>query len=189
MALLLAAVNTLLAPGSETHAQATVPAAPTGLTAPTVAHDSVTLVWDDPGDSSITGYLVLRRSRDGDEYGDGRGASEFAAIADDTRSSAITYTDTSVAPRTRYVYRVKAINSAGTSGQSGYLNVETLEALSPTSPPSMPTGLAVSSASHDSVTLTWDDPGDSSITGYQVLRRSRDGDGVRGRSGRPLGSS
>ena len=179
MALLLAVVCTLFASGNETRAQAAVPAAPTGLTAPTVAHDSVTLVWDDPGDSSITGYLVLRRSRDGDEYGDGRGASEFAAIADDTRSSAITYTDTSVAPRTRYVYRVKAINSAGTSGQSGYLNVETLEALSPTSPPSMPTGLAVSSASHDSVTLVWDDPGDSSITGYQVLRRSRDGDEYR----------
>ena len=55
MVLLLAAVCTLFTPGNEVHAQSTVPAAaPAGLTAPTVAHDSVTLSWDDPGDSSIT---------------------------------------------------------------------------------------------------------------------------------------
>ena len=151
------------------------PAAHTGLTAPTVAHDSVTLVWDDPGDSSITGYQVLRRSRDGDEYGDGLGATEFAAIVDDTGSAATTYTDTSVTARTRYVYRVKARNSHGLSEKSSYVRAATTYAPSPTSPPSMPTGLAVSLASHDSVNLTWDDPGDSSIESYEILRRSRDG--------------
>ena len=176
MALLLAVVCTLSAPGSGAHAQTNVPAAPTDLTAPAVAHDSVTLSWDDPADNSITGYRVLRRSRDGDEYGDGRGAAEFVSIVDDTGSSATTYTDTSVTPRTRYVYRVKAINPAGTSGQSSYLNVETSAAPTSSSPPATPTGLAVSSATHDNVTLSWDDPGDSSITGYQVLRRSLDGD-------------
>ena len=170
MALLLVAVCTLVASGSETRAQATVPAAPTGLTAPTVAHNSVTLVWDDPGDSSITGYQILRRFRDGSEYGDGRGASEFAAIADDTGSSATSYTDTSVTARTRYVYRVKARNTQGLSERSNYARAETTDAPSPTLP-STPTGLAVSTTSHDSVALTWDDPGDSSITGYQVLRR------------------
>ena len=147
------------------------PAAPTGLAATTVAHDSVTLNWDDPGDSSITGHRVLRRSRDGDEYGDGLGAAEFAAIADDTGSSATSYTDTSVTARTRYVYRVKARNSHGLSEKSSYANAETPDA----PPPSKPTGLTVLSQTHDSVTLTWDDPGDSSITGYQVFRRSRDG--------------
>ena len=175
IALLLAAVCTLFAPGNEARAQAAVPAAPTGLTAPTVAHDSVTLVWDDPGDSSITGYQVLRRSRDGDEYGDGLGAAEFAAIVDDTGSAATTYTDTSVTVRTRYVYRVKARSPRGLSEKSSYVRAETTDAPSPTSPPSMPTGLAVSSTSHDGVTLTWDDPGDSTIESYQVLRRSRDG--------------
>ena len=149
------------------------PAAPTGLSASGVSSDSVTLNWDDPGDSSITGYQALRRSRDGNEYGDGEGAAEFAVIADDTGSAAATYTDASVTPRTRYVYRVKAINPAGTSGQSSYLNVETLAVAEV---PEAPTGLSASSATHESVTLTWDDPGDSSITGHQVLRRSRDGD-------------
>ena len=148
------------------------PNAPTGLTAPVETHDRVTLTWDDPGENSITGYQVLRRSRDGDEYEDGEGAAEFLAIVDDTGSAATTYTDTSVTARTRYVYRVKARNSEGLGPQSSYLNVET----SAPPPPAAPTGLAVSSATHDSVALTWDDPSDSSITGYQVLRRSRDGD-------------
>ena len=154
-----------------------VPAPPTGLTALSVTHDSVTLSWDDPGDSSITGYQVLRRSRDGDEYGDGQGDTQFIAVVEDTGSSATSYTDSSVTPRTRYVYRVKAINSEGMSERSTYLNVETAEqpTLTP-SVPAAPAGLAASSATHDSVTLSWDDPGDSSITGYQVLRRSRDGD-------------
>ena len=152
------------------------PAPPTGLSASGVSGDSVTLNWDDPGDSSITGHRVLRRFRDGDVYEDGLGAAEFVAIIDDTGSSATTYTDTSVALRTRYVYRVKAINSAGTSGQSNYVNVETPDAPTSPSPPAAPTGLAVQSATHDSVTLSWDDPGDSSITGHQVLRRFRDGD-------------
>ena len=164
-----------------------VPEAPTGLTASSVSHDSVTLSWDDPDDSSITGYQVLRRSRDRDEYGDGQGAREFVAVVDDTGSSATTYDDTSVAARARYVYRVKAINSAGMSERSGYLNVETAAQPAPeptatpeptptpepaTTVPEAPTGLTSTSVSHDSVTLEWDDPGDDGITGYQVLRRS-----------------
>ena len=158
-----------------------VPSAPTGLTASSVSHDSVTLSWDDPGDDTVTGYQVLRRSRDGDEYGDGQGAAEFVAITDDTGSSATTYSDTSVEARTRYVYRVKAINSVGMSERSSYLNLETAEEPTPEptptpSVPAAPTGLLVSSATHDSVTLTWDDPGDSSVTGHQVLRRSLDRD-------------
>ena len=106
--------------------QTSTPDSPTGLTASSVSHDSVTLSWDDPDDDSITGYRVLRRSRDGDEYGDGEGSAEFVPIVDDTGSPAASYTDTSVTARTRYVYRAKAINPAGLSERSSYLNVETL---------------------------------------------------------------
>ena len=38
-----------------------------------------------------------------------------------------------------------------------------------TSPPAKPTGL-ITAASHDSVLLSWDNPDDDTITGYQVLR-------------------
>ena len=39
-------------------------------------------------------------------------------------------------------------------------------------PPATPTGLT-GAFTHDSVSLSWDDPGDPSITGYQILRRER----------------
>ena len=43
--------------------------------------------------------------------------------------------------------------------------------------PDQPTGLSAE-ASHDRVGLTWDDPGDGSITHYEVLRRDRGVHGV-----------
>ena len=112
---------------NEAQAQSSTPAKPTGLTAQSVSHNSVTLTWDDPEDSSITGYQVLRRPLDLDEYGDGLGSAEFVAVVDDTGTSATTYTDTSVAARTRYVYRVKAWNAQGLGGASNDADAETAE--------------------------------------------------------------
>jgi chitodextrinase len=125
-----------------------------------VSHDSVSLSWDDPDDDSITGYLVLRR----DVVNQAPGV--FSTIESDTGSSATTYTDNTVSAETRYTYRVKAINPEGTSKQSKYVNVNT-----PAGVPAAPTGLTTTSVSHDSVSLSWDDPDDDSITGYLVLRR------------------
>ena len=174
-----ALVGSLVVTGGDAQAQSSVPAAPTGLSTSSVSYDAVSLAWDDPADAAITGYQVLRRSRDGDAYGDGRGAAEFVAVVADTASPAASYTDTTVTARTRYVYRVKAINPAGLGARSSYLNVETPDA--PTTPtaqtaPARPTGLSASPVTHDAVSLAWDDPGDAAIGGYQVLRRSRDGD-------------
>ena len=149
------------------------PLPPTGLTVSSEDYHSVSISWDDPQDDSITGYQVLRRSRDGDAYGDGLGSRAFVAIEDDTGTSNSEYTDTSVSPQTRYVYRVKARNSAGLGDQSNYARAETPGVAE------SPTGLTFSSASHDSITIEWDDPQDGSIDGYQVLRRSRDGDTYR----------
>ena len=55
-----------------------------------------------------------------------------------------------------------------TSGATGA--VATAE---PSGPPARPTGLTAE-VSHDSVTLTWDDPDDDTITGYVILRRDKD---------------
>ena len=41
-------------------------------------------------------------------------------------------------------------------------------------PPAAPTRPVVTEATHSRVTISWDDPGDASITGYQILRRDRD---------------
>ena len=135
------------------------PAKPTGLTG-TVAHDSVTLTWDDPGDETITGYQVLRRDPVTDKPGG------FAVHVDDTGSAGTSYVDTDVEAEARYVYRIKARNATGLSEHSSYFN----DFLPAVPVPAKPTNLT-GTVAHDSVTLTWDDPGDETITGYQVLRR------------------
>ena len=67
----------------------------------------MTLTWDDPEDDSITGYVILRRDRAIHSNG------TFVTLADDTASADTTYTDATVEPDKRYVYRIKAINEHG----------------------------------------------------------------------------
>ena len=109
-----------------------------------------------PQDSTITGYVILRRNKAIHEEG------VFITVEDDTNSADTTHTDDTVEPSRKYVYRIKAINTAGLSEISSWARAYT--------PPAKPTGLSAS-ATHQSVTLTWDDPGDEAITGYVVLRR------------------
>ena len=138
------------------------PAKPTGLDA-TASHDSVTLTWDDPGDDSITGYVILRRIPGVDPEG------HFDVLVANTATAATTYTDDTVSAETRYTYRIKAINGAGTSERSRWSHIDT-----PAAPvPDKPTGLEATE-SHGQVVLTWDDPQDDSITGYVILRRVRE---------------
>ena len=94
------------------------PAKPTGLEA-TASHDSVTLTWDDPGDDTITGYVVLRRIPGVDPEG------HFDVLVADTATAATTYTDDTVSAETRYTYRIKAINGAGTSERSRWFHIDT----------------------------------------------------------------
>ena len=137
------------------------PAKPRNLEA-TATHDSVTLTWDDPGDNTITGYVILRRIPGVDPQG------HFDELVANTGSAATTYTDDTVAAETRYTYRIKAINGAGTSERSRWRHIDT-----PAAPvPAKPTGLEATE-SHGQVVLTWDDPGDDTITGYVILRRVR----------------
>ncbi len=138
------------------------PAKPRNLSA-TATHDSVTLTWDDPGDNTITGYVILRRIPGVDPQG------HFNELVADTGSAATTYTDNTVSAETRYTYRIKAINGAGTSERSRWFHIDT-----PAAPvPNKPTGLEATE-SDGQVVLTWDDPADDTITGYVILRRVRE---------------
>ena len=153
----------LLLAGTVT-AQEGAPPQPTGLTAEP-AHDRVSLDWDDPDDSTITGYRILRRLPAQDLPG------EFAVLLENTGSALTTYVDTTVKPQTSYVYRVKAINAHGVSERSSWANALTPAVPPPpTLTPAQPTGLTADPA-HDQVGLDWDDPDDSAITGYRILRR------------------
>ena len=140
-----------------------VPDKPTGLST-VVSYNTVTLTWDDPQDDSITGYVILRRDREIHPEG------TFVTITDDTGSAQTTYTDDTVEPDKEYVYRIKAINEHGEESEiSHWIRADT-----PAVPvPDKPTGLSVV-VSHDTVTLTWDNPQDDSITGYVILRRDRE---------------
>ena len=95
-----------------------VPDKPTGLSA-AVSHDVVTLTWDDPQDDSITGYVILRRDRAIHPTG------TFVTIAGDTGSAQTAYTDETVEPDKKYVYRIKAINDRGLSEMSLWLRTDT----------------------------------------------------------------
>ena len=148
--------------------EGSAPDKPRGLDA-TATHDSVTLTWDNPGDDSITGYVILRRVRVNNTGGD------FSVLVSDTGTAALTYTDNTVAASLTYTYRIKAINEHGVSEHSRWFHVDTPAAPEPeeeqaAEPPDKPRGLETT-ATHDSVTLTWDDPQDDSITGYVILRR------------------
>ena len=140
------------------------PDKPTGLDA-TASHDSVTLTWDDPGDDTITGYVILRRIPGVDPEG------HFNVLVANTGTAATTYTDNTVSAETRYTYRIKAINGAGTSERSRWSHIDV-----PAAPvPDKPTGLEATE-SDGRVVLTWDDPGDDTVTGYVILRRVREND-------------
>ena len=148
--------------------EGSAPDKPRGLEA-TATHDSVTLSWDNPQDESITGYVILRRIPGVDPQG------HFNELVADTGSAATTYTDGTVSAETRYTYRIKAINEHGVSERSRWSHINVPAAPEPeeeqaAEPPDQPTGLEATAA-HDSVTLTWDDPGDDTITGYVILRR------------------
>ena len=129
------------------------PAKPAGLIT-TASHDSVLLSWDNPDDDGITGYQVLR----------GADADNLGVLVDDTGDANTSHTDDTVEAETTYVYAVRGRNTHGLSPQSDAVSVTT-----PAAPPAKPTGL-LTAARHDNVLLSWDNPGDDGITGYQVLR-------------------
>ena len=93
------------------------PPAPQNLTA-TATHNSVTLSWTAPDDSTVTGYQVLRRRP-------AHGETELLVHVSDTGSTATTYTDSALQASTRHVYRVKAINAAGVGPHSNRVTATT----------------------------------------------------------------
>ena len=150
------------------------PAAPTGLTTQGVTHNSITLSWTDPEDTSITGYRVLR----------GTEAGNLTAIADDTGSNSVEYTDSTVAAETAYHYAVLALSQDVDGAQSATVSVTTRAAPEPKkgedkpptdrvtrAAPGVPLNLAVVPGDAQ-LTFTWDPPtsdGGSAIVRYNYL--------------------
>ena len=136
------------------------PAAPTGLTTSQVSHNTLTLSWDDPQDTSITGYRILR----------GTTADNLASIEANTDDASTEYQDDNVAPETSYHYAILALSQDGDGAQSPAVSITTIAEPIEEDPPATPTGLTTSQVSHNALTLSWDDPQDTRITGYRILR-------------------
>ena len=131
-------------------------------------------------DETVTHYAILRRNPDTDAPG-------VFQVIDADAGAELTYTDSTVAADSSYVYRVKAASPGGVSRWSSYVNAYTPAAPEPTPTPThtpepdpaslAPSGLsAVDTAG--GVLLTWDAPEEDagSVTGYEVLRAQGEAD-------------
>ena len=148
-------------------AQSAQPATPQNLQVIDKTHRSVTIGWDDPGDSSIAGYKILRRQIPI------MAAGNFKVIEENTNSTSTQYTDTEdyLEPNIQYVYRVQAVNADDAlSRKSNSVRVRVLRWQAPQN-------LWAQSTARDDgkydVILTWDSEHADThlVTGYLVSRR------------------
>ena len=117
-------------------------------------------------------------------------AADTSGIADTDGLTNVTYSyqwlgdDTGIAGATSSTYTLAETDEGKTikvrvsfTDDRGNSETGTSGATDPVAaadPPAKPTGLSAVVVSHDTVTLTWDDPQDDTITGYVILRRDRE---------------
>ena len=138
------------------------PAAPTGLTA-TAGDQSVTLAWNDPADSTITGYEYRTRYA-GVAWGD------WTAI-----SAANSHTVTGLTNGKEYRFKLRAVNATGAS-KPGPQSAPWYVAATPNIPtPDAPTGVTVS-VNVNVMTVSWNAV--SGADGYDVRTKTGSADWV-----------
>ena len=132
------------------------------------------------GTAQVGETLTADTSGISDADGLGNVRYEYQWLADDAEiagATARTYTlsdsDEGKAVRVRVSFSDDAGNEESLTSEA--TAAVAVAAAEPSEPPDKPRGLEATST-HDSVTLTWDDPQDESITGYVILRRVREND-------------
>ena len=146
---------------------ATVPGAPTGLTATASGTTAINLSWSAPastGGSAITGYRIEVSSN---------GTSSWTNLVANTSNTATTYAHTGLTAGTTRHYRVSAINANGTGVPSNVANATT-----GATAPGAPTGLTATASGTTAINLSWSAPGStggSAITGYRIEVSSNGG--------------
>jgi len=133
---------------------ATIPAAPSGLTATANSSSQITLNWTD-NSSNETGFRVERSPN---------GSSNWTQIATPS-ANATSYADTGLTASTTYHYRVRSTNTAGDSANTSVANATT----SAPAAPAAPSGLTATANSSSQITLNWTD-NSSNETGFKVER-------------------
>lgn len=132
---------------------ATVPLAPSALSAATVSSSSVALQWTD-NSFNESGFVVERAPSE---------SGQFVAVAS-VGAGSTAWTDTGLAEYSTYYYRVKAHNSAGSSLYSA-----TASAMTPASVPADPGNLVATAMSTSRIDLSWVD-NSANETGFRIER-------------------
>ena len=140
------------------------PDAPTGLTA-TAGDGEITLSWNAGNDPSIVAYEYNVNHND-TSTGNLSGWSDWIVIPS-SGNGTTSHVISGLTNGREYRYHLRAVNSVGpsvgapASGPPWFVVATPVEG-----PPDAPTGLTAT-AGVSSVTLTWNDPNDPSITGYE----------------------
>ncbi len=141
---------------------ASVPDAPTGLTATASGSTQIHLSWTAPsndGGASITGYQIELSTDAGANWSD---------LVANTESSATTYTHSGLPESATRHYRVYAINSIGESDPSNVANATTGAAITR---PDAPAELTATASGRTQIHLSWTAPannGGTAIMGYRI---------------------
>ncbi len=149
------AYPSLTVQSTSTEVGANQPAAPTTLTATLQAGPKVSLSWRDNA-SNESGFVVERSADAGTTY------ATIATPGAVRNTGTTTYVDTAVALGSSYLYRVSAVNVAGSSVPS---NSVAIGVLVPGTPIDV-TGSAARQGNNERVTIRWGDVLDES--GYTI---------------------
>jgi len=140
---------------------ATVPDAPTSLTATASGQNAIMLSWTAPasdGGAAISGYQVVTSAD---------GGTNYSQIVTGWGSTSITHSGLSAGSARHY--RVRAINSEGYSAWSNTANATT-DAATATFPDA-PTSLTATASGQTIINLSWTAPasdGGAAISGYRI---------------------
>jgi fibronectin type 3 domain-containing protein len=133
----------------------TLPLAPPGFAAVTVAPDNVRLAWTAPG-TNATGYRIMRAGATGD----------FTQVGSVASRTQLSFIDTSVRSNTPYRYQIVSLSGAAASTPSAVASVWT--------PLFTPTNFRTTVVSSTNVTLNWQ-ARDPSATSYIIVRSTNGG--------------
>ncbi len=146
---------------------ATIPPAPTGLTA-SLSGSQVSLAWTDPTPPATSmgnagneiGFRIERST----------GSQAFAVIGT-VGANVTTYVDTTVVPSSKFTYRIIGYNAAGNSAASNTAVVTVPGPITgaPTAPSSLTAKSSAVSVNPPSMVLTWKD-NSTNETGFLIQR-------------------
>jgi len=147
---------------SATTGSASVPDAPTGLSATPVGQTQIDLEWTAPsntGGSPITGYRIQVSTDEG---------ASFSDLVENTGNQNTSYSHTRLALSTTRQYRVYARNVQGQSTSPSNTATATTQGVTA---PDAPMDLTVAASGRTILVLSWTAPsntGGAAITGYRI---------------------